>query len=176
MTEEYGMLGSIAVWRGQARLAPLACLLVMALALGACGAAPQAQRGGGASSDAHGGSIPGGGMAVRPCPAQVGDAQSMGPLSLTLTQSDVTGSMRVGEFAQVRLPSTLHWTLTTPSTLLSSVGPAGGQDSSLNVCYWTFRAQSAGSATLAFSGAVPCDNPGACSNAITQQTFTVTVS
>lgn len=170
------MLGSNAAWRGRARLAPLACLLVMALSLGACGAATQAQQSGGASSGAHGGSIPGGGMAVRPCPGQVGDAQSMGPLALTLTQSDATGSMRVGEFAQVRLPSTLHWTLTTPSALLGSVGPAGGQDSSLNVCYWTFRAQSAGSATLAFSGAVPCDNPGACSNAITQQTFTITVS
>lgn len=163
--------------RGTMRGLTLVCLLMMTLALGACGATATTQRGGATGGGASGGSIPGGGMAVRPCPGQVGDAQSMGPLALTLTQSDATGSMRVGEFAQVRLPSTLHWTLTTPSNLLDSVGPAGGQDLALGACYWTFRAQLAGSATLAFSGVVPCDpSTGACSNAITRQTFAITVS
>jgi hypothetical protein len=106
----------------------------------------------------------------------VGDATQVGSVALILTPSSAAGSLHTGELAQVRLPATLHWTLTSQPGLLSGVGTAGGQDTTLNDCYWTFRTQSAGSATLHFSGVPPCDNPGACSNATTEQDFTITVS
>ena len=162
------------------------CLLVTTLALGACGASTQAiqtppYRGtasGSATSTASGGGvIPGGGMAVRPCPGQVSDATQVGALSLTLTQKNSTGSLQVGELVQVRLPTTLHWALNNQPTHLTSVGEAGGQDTTLNVCYWTFRAESAGTDTLNFSGTQPCDNvTTGCDQAIILQRFTITVS
>lgn len=160
----------------RAALAATLCLLLATLALAGCGVGAQPSRGG-ASGGTPTGAIPGGGMAVRPCPAPVGNATQLGPLALILTPDHPSGALRVGEFAQTRLPANLHWTLTTPSALLGATGPAGGQDLSLNVCYWTFRAQQTGSATLTFSGVPPCDPPAiACSNAVTQQTFTITVS
>lgn len=164
-----------------------ACLLVATLALGACGTPTQTQSSTGttggtasaatATSTASGGVIPGGGMAVRPCPGQVSDATQVGALSLTLTQKNSTGSLQVGELVQVRLPTTLHWALNNQPTHLTSVGEAGGQDTTLNVCYWTFRAQSAGTDTLNFSGTQPCDNvTTGCDQAIILQRFTITVS
>lgn len=166
------------VGRGMRRgaLTGVLCLLLATLALAGCGAGAQPARGG-ASGGTSTSAIPGGGLAVRPCPAVVSDASQLGPLALILTPGAPSGTLRVGEFAQTRLPANLHWTLTTPSPLLGATGPAGGQDLSLNVCYWTFRAQQTGSATLTFSGVAPCDpSTGACSNAVTQQTFTITVS
>ena len=161
------------------------CLLVTTLALGACGVSTQAQPDQGvtggttsATSTASGGGvIPGGGMAVRPCPGQVSDATQVGAQALTLTQTNSTGSLHVGELAQVRLSAKQHWTLNNQPTHLTSVGEAGGQDTALNVCYWTFRAQSAGTDTLNFSGAQPCDNvTNGCDQSILLQTFTITVS
>lgn len=160
------------------------CLLAPTLALGACGAAQRSQAASGATTSAIGGTssvggIPGGGMAVRPCPGQVGDASQVGAIALTLTPGHAAGGLHVGELAQIRLPAGMHWTLNDqPGALLSTVGEAGGQDTTLNVCYWTFRAQSAGSVTLHFSGTPPCDNPptNPCSNAIVAQSFTITVS
>jgi hypothetical protein len=174
------MVGQPAGWHGRARRAltvgAAICLLAATLALGACGAAAQASNHAASSGSASVGSIPGGGMAVRPCPGEVGDATQVGSLALTLTQSDAAGSLHVGEQAQVRLPASLHWTLTSQPALLSSVGIAGGQDTTLNICYWSFRAQSAGSATLRFTGVPPCDNPGSCDSVTTEQDFTITVS
>lgn len=107
----------------------------------------------------------------------VGDATQAGALALILTPSSAAGALHVGDEAQVRLPATLHWTLASqPPSLLSAVGTAGGQDTSLNVCYWTFKAQSAGSATLHFSGVQPCDQPSGCDTAVTEQDVTITVS
>ena len=185
-SEEREMAGGVwmrgDVRRGMRRgaLACALCTLLATLALAGCGAGTQPARGG-ASGEASGGTptgaIPGGGMAVRPCPGQVSDATQFGPLALILTPDHLSGALRVGEFAQARLPANLHWTLTAPSSLLGATGPAGGQDSSLNVCYWTFRAQQTGSATLTFSGVQPCDPPAIpCSDAVTRQTFTITVS
>jgi len=160
-----------------------ACLLLAMLALAACGAAGQSRgttagaSSGAASGTTSVGSIPGGGMAVRPCPGQVSDAGAVGALALTLTTSHSTGSVQVGQLAQVRLPTTDHWTLTGQPMRLTGVGEAGGQDTTLNVCYWTFRAVSAGTTTLYFSGAPPCDPPAvACSNLVVEQQFTITVS
>ncbi len=160
-----------------------ACLLLATLALAACGAATGSRgTAGGSGSDASSGStsvgsIPGGGMAVRACPGQVSDATTVGALALILTPAHSAGSLHVGELAQTRLPATYHWTLTGQPAQLSGVGEAGGQDSTLNVCYWTFRAVSAGTITLHFSGAPPCDPPAvACSNVTVEQNFTITVS
>lgn len=157
-----------------------ACLLLAMLALAACGAAGRSTGtagSGAATGTASVGSIPGGGMAVRPCTGQVSDAASVGALALTLTPSHSTGSVRVGQLAQVRLPATDHWTLTGQPAHLTGVGEAGGQDTTLNVCYWTFRAISAGTITLYYSGAPPCDPPAvACSNTMISQQFTITVS
>lgn len=177
------MLGWASMGNGVARRGALvgavAGLLVATLALGACGATPQKTQAAGTSTTTNTtsvGSIPGGGMAVRPCPGAVSDATQAGAIALVLTPSSASGSLHVGDLAQVRLPASEHWTLLSQPALLASVATAGGQDSSLNVCFWTFRAQSAGSETLKFSGAQPCDNPGSCSNATTEQDFTITVS
>ena len=155
------------------------CLLAPTLALGACGVAPQSQAASGTTSaTASVGRAPGGAMAVRPCPGQVGDASQVGAVALTLTPGHSAGSLHVGELAQIRLPAAMHWTLANqPDALLATVGEAGGQDTSLNVCYWTFRAQSAGSVTLHFAGTAPCDpSTGPCSDAIVAQDFTIKVS
>ena len=161
----------------------MACLLLATLALAACGAAGQSGGtvGGAASATASAtsgvGSIPGGGMAVRPCTGQISDAASVGAIALTLTPSHSSGSLQVGQLAQVRLPATDHWTLTGLPAHLTGVGEAGGQDTTLNVCYWTFRAVSAGTITLYYSGAPPCDPPAvACSNTMIAQQFTITVA
>ncbi|HEX8995416.1 MAG TPA: hypothetical protein VF812_05260 [Ktedonobacterales bacterium] len=167
--------------RRGARLGAVTCLLAATLALGACGASAQSSASRSqqpaATSTSAGGMIPGGGMAVRPCPGAVSDATQVGAVALTLTPSASSGALHVGELAQVRLPASLHWTLASQPTSLASVATAGGQDTSLNVCYWTFRAQSAGSVTLRFSGVQPCDNPpsNTCSSATTEQDFTITV-
>lgn len=186
------MFGWLSATHGMTRRAlatgATVCLLVATLALGACGASTQTihtppYRGttGGsaatATSTASGGVIPGGGMAVRPCPGQVSDATQVGALALTLTKNNSTGSLHVGELAQVRLSATLHWALNSQPTHLTSVGEAGGQDTTLNVCYWTFRAESAGTDTLNFSGTQPCDNvTTGCDQSIILQKFTITVS
>ncbi len=171
------MFGLVSLRRGLAAGA-LVCALAATLALGACGSvAPQSRPGGATTDGTSGGQvIPGGVMAVRPCPGVVGPAAQVGAVTLILTRDHAAGSLRVGELAQAQLPATLDWTLTSQPDLLSSVGVAGGQDATLNVCYWTFRAQSAGSVTLRFSGAQPCDTPGGCSNVTTEQDFTITVS
>jgi hypothetical protein len=116
-------------------------------------------------------------MAIRPCPGATGDATQVGALALVLTSSVASGTLHVGEMAQVRLPASLHWTLDGQTDHLKGVGSAGAQDSALNVCYWTFQADSAGSVILHFSGVQPCEGPnGGCSSAVTKQDFTITVS
>src|SRR5487761_1895300 len=158
------MFGWYATGRGMAQRRVAASMVFGALAalvaLSGCGGAmSSATTGGGTTSATTGGSFPGGAMVVRPCPGLTGDASGAGALALILTRNNASGSLPVGELAQVRLPATLHWTLTTQSPLLASVGTAGGQDTTLNVCYWTFRAVSAGSVTLRYSGVQPCDPP-----------------
>lgn len=180
------MFGWLSVKHGAARRAlavgAALCLLAPTLALGACGSAPQSQAASGTTSGATSGTtsvggVPGGGMAVRPCPGLVGDATQVGAIALTLTPDHAAGSLHVGELAQVRLPAGMHWTLAGQPSGLASVGEAGGEDKSLNVCYWTFRAQSAGNVTLNFSGAPPCDpSTGPCSAALAAERFTITVS
>lgn len=176
------MFGWLSMRRGTAKRALVAGATLFALAstlaLGACGRAALAQQGAGASSGtASVGGAPRGGMAVRPCPGQVGDASQVGAIALILTPNRTSGSLHIGELAQVRLPVAMHWTLNNQPSGLTGVGEAGGQDTTLNVCYWTFRAQSAGSATLNYSGTPPCDpSAGACSNVIVASRFTVTVS
>lgn len=116
-------------------------------------------------------------MAVRPCPGTTGGAADAGALALVLTSSAASGDLHVGELAQVRLPASLHWTLDGQTDHLTGVGSAGAQDSALNVCYWTFRATSLGSATLHFSGVQPCEGPASgCSTVAVDQNFTITVS
>lgn len=145
------------------------CLLASTLALGACGAATP-------SRAASRRSAPGAGTAPRLCPGRVGDATQVGAVALTLTPGHAVGSLHVGDLAQIRLPATAPWTLTSQPSGLTTVGVAGGQDTALNICYWTFRAQSAGSVKLWFSGAPPCDNPpGGCNGAMVGEWFTISV-
>ncbi|HET9109822.1 MAG TPA: hypothetical protein VFN78_03245 [Ktedonobacterales bacterium] len=173
------MIGWSSARRGALAGVTVATLLAT-MALGACGASPQSQAKQGATSPTAttGGVIPGGGggMAVRPCPGAVSDATQAGSIALILTPGKTSGSLHVGELAQVRLPTSDHWTLLSQPTLMASVATAGGQDNALNACFWTFRAQSAGSETLKFSGMAPCEQPGACSTAVSEQDFTITIS
>lgn len=157
----------------------LAGALTVMLALVACGStgATAGKSSAATATTQAGGSIPGGGMAIRPCPGAPGDATQVGALALVLTSGAASGTLHVGEMAQVRLPASLHWTLEGQTDHLKGVGSAGAQDSALNVCYWTFQADSAGSVTLHFSGVQPCEGPnGGCSSAVTEQDFTITVS
>lgn len=157
------------------RAAALVCALAIAAALSACGAAGQASHAQSTATTSTS-SFPGSGMAVRPCPGPTGDATQAGASAVILTQQHASGSLHVGEVAQVRLPASLHWTLTSQPDHLSSIA-AGNQDATLNVCYWTFHADSAGSVTLHFSGVPPCEGPPSnCSNAIMAQDITLTIA
>jgi hypothetical protein len=70
---------------------------------------------------------------------------------------DPAGTIAVGALAQIRLPTTLHWILssTTPETI--PLQPAGFEDSALRACVWNFRPRVAGTLQLEFTGNPTCD-------------------
>ena len=98
-------------------------------------------------------------------------------LVLTLQTPNKSGTAHVGDFVQVRLPITNHWSIQSASSTLSMLQPAGFQDQRLDVCAWNFRAKSAGDATLSFTGLPLCDQPNKpCPQYALAEAFTVHLS
>jgi hypothetical protein len=93
------------------------------------------------------------------CPGGIGTASTAGMPDLIADPSspDPAGTIAVGALAQVRLPTTLHWILssTTPDT--APLQPAGFEDTALRACIWNFRPQVAGTLQLEFTGNPTCD-------------------
>lgn len=154
----------------------LACAACAALLLlTACGVTA------GASASSTKGTSPAqpltGHTAVRPCTGTYAVAGAKAPsLVLTLQTPNQTGAARVGDVAQVRLPITHHWTLASVPSGLEMLGPPAQQDAQLDVCFWNFKLDKAGTYVLAFSGATPCDpKMSSCQPATATARFTITV-
>jgi hypothetical protein len=150
-------------------------LALLALTLAGCGQATLgSQPPSGNATSGH----PIGGTSIRPCSGPLVSAASVGTVARVLTeaQSGQMVSAHAGELIQVQLPMTFHWSFNDQAGNLAVVPPADGQDPTLNVCFWTFKAQSAGSVTLRFSGAPLCDPPAQqCSQLLIAANFTVNV-
>lgn len=160
--------------------ATIGCALILAAlgALAGCGVTsttinPGGPRLGSATPTATSGGFKG--TAVRPCPGPVGSVTDAGQPSLVITQSMTTATAHVGDLVQIQLPTTQHWTYQSDQSLLTLLQPAGVQDTQKNVCAWTFRAPSAGTTTLDFSGTAICDNLP-CPQYVRVVDFTITVA
>lgn len=116
---------------------------------------------------------------IRPCTGPWASVNVAGTPALVLTPQtpDQTGTAHAGDLVQVRLPIAVHWNLQSASANMAVLQPAGFQDPQLNVCAWSFRARSAGDATLSFTGLPLCDQPSKpCPQFALAETFTVHVS
>lgn len=159
---------------GPTRMTALAICAALALALAACGSAGSS--GGGTSGGATGAG-PGDGMTVRPC---LGTYTGGNHPALTLTNfsGDITGDAHVGDTVEIHLDGHHKWTYTyvMPSGALTVQTTQGLLDESDVSCVWIFRANEAGAATVAFTGAALCDPTQACPQYALLQTFTIHIS
>lgn len=171
------------------QLAGGAALVLLALLLAGCGASTTLSGAGTGASPSTTAAAratttrrpgPVGGMSVRPCPGPYGSASSAGTGVVVLTPSspDLTANAQIGQTVQVQLSAKMHWeydaTASAP-TGLAMMQPAGIEDGQLDLCLWSFQAQSAGTATLKFTGTVPCDPMLACSDSTQTLVFTVKI-
>ncbi|HST89872.1 MAG TPA: protease inhibitor I42 family protein [Ktedonobacterales bacterium] len=118
------------------------------------------------------------GASIRPCPGPTGSASSAGTPALVFSGgvSDASGTAKVGDLIQVRLPTTQRWQLQQASASAVIVGQGGVRDGALNACVWSFRASASGQITLSFVGTALCDQPGApCPQYARLASYTVTV-
>jgi hypothetical protein len=95
---------------------------------------------------------------------------------LTPTNARQPATVHVGDLVQVRLPTSLRWTLDGVPTHLSPVGQGSVQDGTLNACVWTFRAVSQGTAALHYTGSAICEGAKPCAQFALAMDFTVNVS
>lgn len=148
--------------RRRRAIRPLAaglCLALALMALAGCGATTTTG-GRGASAATPTPTTPSiGKTSVRGCPGPYGSAGSLGNPALVLTLQQKDGSARTGDLVRVEAPANMRWNLTSASSNLTLVQPGGMQDSQRNVCVWTFRAQSEGSAAIELTGVALCDQP-----------------
>jgi len=93
------------------------------------------------------------------CPGGIGTASAAGTAALIADPSspDPAGTIAVGALAQVRLPTTLHWILSSATPETAPLQPAGFEDTALHACIWNFRPQVAGTLQLEFTGNPTCD-------------------
>lgn len=143
---------------------------VLALLLGACGAAPS--QGSGSTSSAG----PGAGMAIRPC---LGDYTGDLSPALTLSSSArVSGSVHVGDIIEIRLDGQHKWTLDAvkPGAALAAEGNQGALDRADGTCVWDFQARERGDVIISYSGVALCDPTQACPDYAIAQSFTVRIS
>lgn len=172
-------------------LAGGAALILLALLLAGCGASTtRASAGVGASASATAAARatstatrrpgPSGGLSARPCPGPFGSAPSAGNGVVVLTPSSpaLTAHAQIGQTVEVQLPASVHWrydaTASAPNGL-ALIQPAGMEDGQLDLCIWSFQAQSTGTATLTFTGTMLCDPVLACSNNVQTLAFTVKI-
>ena len=155
-------------------------VLLLTLALGACGVSSTSTTGLGSSGAATPTATSGvrtTGTSAKPCPI-VGTSVNLGSpaLVLTATSANHTGTAHVGDLIVVELPATSRWQLAQAAS--ASLQPAelqGVLDDSLNACVWSFRAQSVGASSLNFSGSAVCEGGQECPQFIIALDFTVNV-
>ncbi len=141
--------------------APVLGGVVLALAtlltVAGCGATSGAANGSHGSTTATPGSPGIGKLTVRGCPGPLGTANDAGTPALVLTNQRKSGNAHVGDLIQVQVPATYRWTHIDASSNLALQQPAGIQDSSRNVCVWTYRALGAGAASVSLVGGALCE-------------------
>lgn len=163
------------------RVALLAmCVLALGAALAACGYTTAAVNPGGPIIGPGGStsSGPGRGTTVRPCVGPYADVGVEGQPDLVLTDAtaDHTGTVAVGGLVQVQLQSTWRWGLGKTSSNLAVTQYNGAFDQARNLCFWNFRTQSTGTATIDISGTALCEPNQQCPMIARAETFTVQVS
>jgi hypothetical protein len=158
---------------GLGRLALLA--LTLGTLLAGCGYSTA--NGAGPGGDT-GGSGPITGTSIRPCVGPYADVEVEGQPALTLSDTSTTTSGRahVGDLVQIQLTGTWHWTLSSAPPQFVATQYAGAYDQARQVCFWNFRAQSAGNAKVDFTGSPRCESGQACPAIARVETFTITVS
>lgn len=93
------------------------------------------------------------------CPGGLGAASAAGTPDLIADPSspDPAGTIAVGALVQIRLPTTLHWILSSTTPRTAPLPPAGLDDTAIRACVWNFRPQIAGTLQLEFTGNPTCD-------------------
>ncbi len=117
-------------------------------------------------------------LVARPCPGPYGSVTEAGTPNVVLTGYNPQGTAQahIGDLVQVRLPISMRWTMGPAPTGMVVISPVGIQDATLNVCAWTFRAQSAGTSILTFTGMNLCDPHAPCAQLAVNVTYAVAVS
>jgi hypothetical protein len=104
------------------------------------------------------------------------DVEGQPALTLSDTSSTTSGRAHVGDLVQIQLTGAWHWTLSSAPSQLDATPYAGAYDQTRQICFWDFRALSAGSAKVDFTGTPRCESGQACPAIARVETFTVTVS
>lgn len=152
----------------------LVVALAALLALAGCASATSAVGGTHTATSTPG--KPGvGKLTVRGCPGPWGTANDAGTPALVLTNQQKSGDAHVGDLIQVQVPATQHWTQIDASPNLALQQPAGVQDSAKNVCMWTYRAISAGDATVNLTGGALCEPAQPCPAYAVVADFSITI-
>lgn len=154
----------------------LACASCMLLA--GCGASAGAANGshGAATATATQGRPGVGKLTVRGCPGPFGTSTDAGSPRLVLTNQTKSGDAHVGDLVQVQVPATYRWSQVDASSNLALQQPAGVQDSAKNVCVWTYRALSAGAATVQLTGGALCEPTQPCPAYAVVADFSISVN
>jgi len=160
--------------RLQVRLLSFLGMLVVALglALAGCGYSTTSTSDGGSSTG------PITGTTVRPCvgpPAGVG-VEGQPTLTLTDATPNRAGTTHVGDLVQVQLSANFHWGLDATPAGLTPTQYVGSLDQARQICFWNFRAQSAGTTTIQLTGTALCESGKPCPMYARLEKFTVQVS
>lgn len=148
--------------------------LATALGLAGCGASSSAANGTPATTITPT-------RAMNGCPSQLIPVDGAPHADVLVTgQNDAPNQsvkLRVDKSIEVRLSAGIIWHLaTTDATgVLSASAPQGWFDSGHLACVWVFTANTAGQATLMFSGGLLCAPDVACPTIAAAQTYTVQV-
>jgi hypothetical protein len=133
---------------------------------------------------------PSGGALERACDGPDGSVSDVGTVGLVLSTSSpmatgtpevgglqpYVGSAHVGDIIQVRLPTTNRWNLSTVTEGLTLLSPSAALDTGHGVCFWNFKAASAGDARIDFVGGALCARGQACPAYARLASFVVHVS
>lgn len=169
-------------WRAPVALAPgvLLALLALLVALAGCGITTTNSAAGSApntTATATASAIASSQSHINPCPGPAGSVGDAGPPALVLTPQSAnhSGSAHAGALVQVRLPDASHWDYLSTASL-APLAPAGVHDTTLGVCVWNFRPQSAGKVTLSFARSAICQPRVPCPLYVQRVSFTLDVT
>lgn len=118
----------------------------------------------------------GGKLTVRGCPGPLGTVNDAGTPALILTNQTRNGETHVGDLVQVQVSASYHWMDIRASSNLAVRSPAGIQDSAQDVCAWTFRALSAGAASVHLIGGALCEPNQPCPAYAVLAEFTISIT